>query len=218
MSRGKDDQRETGVRQRILEAAIGEFGEKGYQKASTNAIAKAAGVAKGLLFYYFGSKKNLYLDTVDYCINYYVDYFLKHLGHLSRDFLERVTQWSTLKVKMFYQSPSMYRLSLSTMQPLPLDLQVQLAERYQKVTDKLMPIFLDGINFSSLRPGVDPQKALQLVLWVLDTIGRRFIESARTSTDQGLTSLAEVLKEMEEYLQMLKYGLYRQDEGRPLSS
>ena len=38
-------------RQRILEICIAEFAEKGYERASTNAIVRTAGIPKGTLFY-----------------------------------------------------------------------------------------------------------------------------------------------------------------------
>ena len=41
-------------------AAAKEFAAQGYDKASTNNIVKEAGIGKGMLFYYFGSKLELY--------------------------------------------------------------------------------------------------------------------------------------------------------------
>ena len=57
MDESNVDRLPDGKRQRILDAAIREFAEHGYDKASTNSIVKEAGIAKGLLFHYFGSKK-----------------------------------------------------------------------------------------------------------------------------------------------------------------
>ncbi|MBO6782150.1 MAG: TetR family transcriptional regulator [Alphaproteobacteria bacterium] len=45
---------------RLLEAARGEFSDKGLSGARVNAIAAAAGVNKQLLYYYFGDKESLY--------------------------------------------------------------------------------------------------------------------------------------------------------------
>ena len=49
----------------ILDAAASEFAEHGYKEASTNRIVRAAGIGKGMLFYYFGSKLELYNDLID---------------------------------------------------------------------------------------------------------------------------------------------------------
>ena len=53
--------------ERILEAAIKEFADKGFEKASTNEIVKEAGISKGILFHYFQNKKKLFLFVFDYC-------------------------------------------------------------------------------------------------------------------------------------------------------
>jgi len=60
-------------RRRILQAALSEFAEKGYAKASVNAIVKATGIAKGSLYQYFHGKEQLFL-------------------YLFEDFLARVKQ------------------------------------------------------------------------------------------------------------------------------
>ncbi|WP_271000441.1 macrodiolide transporter TimAB transcriptional regulator TimA [Listeria seeligeri] len=57
-------------RKQILEAAMEEFTEKGYQAASTNQICAKAGVSKGLIFHYFGSKEKLYIAAVSYAIDF----------------------------------------------------------------------------------------------------------------------------------------------------
>jgi AcrR family transcriptional regulator len=48
---------------RILDAAAKLFGAEGYQRASMTAVARAAGVSKGLLHYHFRSKEHLLLEA-----------------------------------------------------------------------------------------------------------------------------------------------------------
>ena len=52
------------TRQRILQAAAENFGKFGYSGATTRGIAETAGVSELTLFRHFGSKKNLFLETV----------------------------------------------------------------------------------------------------------------------------------------------------------
>ena len=54
------------TRQRLLEAAIELFAELGYERASTRAIARRAGVSLPALQYYFGGKEGLYLACAEY--------------------------------------------------------------------------------------------------------------------------------------------------------
>jgi AcrR family transcriptional regulator len=52
------------TRERIVEAAVQIFSEQTYDDVAVSDIAKAAGVAHGLLFHYFGSKRGIYLEAM----------------------------------------------------------------------------------------------------------------------------------------------------------
>ena len=47
--------------QRIINAGIEVFSNHEYKRASTDEIARKAGISKGLLFHYFHNKKSFYL-------------------------------------------------------------------------------------------------------------------------------------------------------------
>ena len=51
-------------RQQILSVAVRVFGERGYTDVSTTDVARAAGVAPGLINHNIGTKKDLYLEAV----------------------------------------------------------------------------------------------------------------------------------------------------------
>jgi TetR/AcrR family transcriptional regulator len=53
------------TREKILQAAIGEFSEHGLAGARISAIAQAAGVNKALLYYYFTDKEALYIAALE---------------------------------------------------------------------------------------------------------------------------------------------------------
>lgn len=53
------------TRQRLLDAAIEEFGKVGFEKANVNRISMSAGFAKGTIYNYFESKRMLMLALID---------------------------------------------------------------------------------------------------------------------------------------------------------
>lgn len=53
-----------GKRQLILDAALELFANNGYHRTSISAIAKSAGIAKGLLYNYFKSKEQLVIELM----------------------------------------------------------------------------------------------------------------------------------------------------------
>lgn len=53
-------------KERVFAAAIQVFAARDYKHASTDDIAAKAGVSKGILFYWFRNKRELYLDCMAY--------------------------------------------------------------------------------------------------------------------------------------------------------
>lgn len=54
----------TDSRERIIAAAVDEFGEQGYEASTIRAIAARAGVDSALVHHYFGTKADLFADAV----------------------------------------------------------------------------------------------------------------------------------------------------------
>jgi AcrR family transcriptional regulator len=59
------DQTLSDTRQRLLDAAAGEFANEGYVGANINRISQAAGFAKGTVYNHFDSKRALMLALID---------------------------------------------------------------------------------------------------------------------------------------------------------
>ena len=51
-------------REQLLACAVRLFGERPYAQVSTTDLAREAGIARGLLHHYFGTKRDLYLEVV----------------------------------------------------------------------------------------------------------------------------------------------------------
>jgi AcrR family transcriptional regulator len=64
-------------RHAVLDAATHEFAVKGFHGASTEEIARAAGISQPYLFRLFGSKKDLYLETFSRCEGQLYDRFVE---------------------------------------------------------------------------------------------------------------------------------------------
>jgi len=57
--------RSTNTRRQILNAAVQEFCQAGYDNASVAAICRVADVSKGAFYYHFSSKQNLFLAIIE---------------------------------------------------------------------------------------------------------------------------------------------------------
>jgi len=89
------------ARERLLNAALELFTQRGYSAASVREICAAAGVTKPVLYYYFGSKEGLYLNMMD--------------GAYSL-FESRITQWISLpgsvRQRLIYFCEGMFDTSI----------------------------------------------------------------------------------------------------------
>jgi AcrR family transcriptional regulator len=66
-------------REQILACAIKLFGERPYSAVSTTELAQEAGVARGLINHYFGTKRDLYLEVVRQMVTF-PEHAVEHLA------------------------------------------------------------------------------------------------------------------------------------------
>lgn len=197
-------------RLKVLEASIREFAEKGYTGASTNVIAREAGVAKGLIFHYFGSKKGLYLAALDYCLNAQMDYFLERAKRpYPTDIIERVIEWGALKLEMVYRFPLMYRLLLGAFLDVPAEVKPEVDKLFQGITERSWRMLLDGIDLSRLRDDIDKRKAVELLIIFMEGLQRRYVERYKSRPADLINRADEVYEEVKEYMEIMRHGLYK---------
>src|SRR5665811_373431 len=79
-------------RDRIINSAIEEFSLYPYEKASTNNIVKNAGISKGLLFHYFGNKKDLCEYTTSFVVQKLFDEITARINWDETDIFQRLKQ------------------------------------------------------------------------------------------------------------------------------
>lgn len=77
-------------KQELVEVALRLFSMQGYEKTTVSEIAKASGVAKGLVYYYFSSKEEILEAVANYVCSRHVDRLHKKLESSRFDFFERL--------------------------------------------------------------------------------------------------------------------------------
>lgn len=201
----------------MLEAAIREFAEKGYGGASTNAIVREAGISKGLLFHYFGSKKDLFLAALDRCLEVQMDYFLRNVKTpYPPDVIDRVIEWGALKLEMVYRFPLMHRLLLSALLETPPEVRPEVERRFAVVAERSWRLFLEGIDLSRFRDDIDKAKAVELLVVAMEGLQRKYVERYRDRPADLIRDAERVFAEVKEYMEIMRHGLYRR--GEPMAS
>ena len=92
---------------RMINAALKVFAQKGYRHASTDDIVKEAAISKGLLFHYFGSKLGLYTFIYDYSVRYMVLELKSAVSAKETNLFEILKQIEFAKIQALKRYPYM---------------------------------------------------------------------------------------------------------------
>jgi TetR/AcrR family transcriptional regulator len=199
----------TEEQQRILDACIEEFAQNDYSSTSTNAIVQRAGIPKGTLFYYFGSKKDLYLYVLDHAMARYVEFFDRTAVDLPLDIFERLLYHGRVRMQFVIEKPRLYQLFFHAFLNAPEEIQAELAPRFAGYTSKSMERLTEGLDLSRFRADVEVDKAIELVSLVLEGIYSRYAPAfKRVSPDEALALVEQIGVEINQYFEILKSGLY----------
>src|SRR5215468_9259384 len=96
------------TREQIIQAAYRVLAEQGYDAATIKAIAREAGVAPGLLHYYFASKDELLIAVLKDISDRYTESGRQRSASLPADQLSEASLNDSLQRTL--QSPEAYRL------------------------------------------------------------------------------------------------------------
>ena len=193
---------------RIINAAIKEFAQKGYDSASTNEIVKEAGISKGLLFHYFQSKKQLFFFLFDYCYKLVADEFYKKVDLTERDFFKRIRQAVHIKMDLQSKYPEILTfIQEAFMQDSP-EIKVEFDKKKQELNAINIGIIYDGIDLSKFRDDVDPQKILKIISWTFEKMSDEELHKAKMIPGHKI-DYDKVFLEAEEYFEIFIKCFYK---------
>lgn len=92
---------------RMINAALKVFAENGFRRASTDEMVKEAGVSKGLLFHYFGSKMGLYQFICNYSVKYMLMEMTGTVNSEETDYFKICRQMEKAKTEAMKNFPYM---------------------------------------------------------------------------------------------------------------
>lgn len=165
-------------RNAILNAALKEFARKGFDDASTNVIAKEAGISKSLMFHYINNKRNFFLFLFDYCLDILEREYFSRVELHEKDIFERLRQTCLLKIQVMQKFPWIFDFIRAAVVTDSEAVKDELAKRRRMVENSSFERFYGDIDTSRFRSELDVDKAKQLIFWAVggyaDQILNRF--------------------------------------------
>jgi len=197
--------------EKVMRSAISEIIKCGFEKANVGDIAKNAGVAKGSLYQYFINKRELFIFSMKWSMNFLVKKYDKNI---------------TLKDKdmnifdFFYENSKDSMLQMREERELVIFVQDVFLGKYSSLTDEsmaymiklsdeyLLNLIKDGKNNGSVRKDIDDKILSLFITGVTFKIKEYLMNRARSLGEDIVDGGFEVYeKEINAMIELLKNGM-----------
>lgn len=201
----KKEEKTQRTRERILAAALEEFGTKNYDSASINTICAASQVSKGLLYHNFKGKDDLYLQCVDQCYREMLAY-IQERDHDSGAF--DIPQWLAIRQSFFGEHPHYSNIFFNTVLQPPKHLVGQInaiREDFDAYYQRRLKTFLSCIP---LREGITTEDALSCFM-VFSEMYNGYFQNKALAAEDYKTLIDAHEGKMAQLFHILLYGIAR---------
>lgn len=186
---------------RMINAALKVFAAKGYKYASTDDIVSDAGISKGLLFHYFGSKLGLYTFLYDYSTRFMKLELTTGVLSSADDYFEIRKQIEFAKMQVLRNYPCM-QLFLERCACEDVNEALMATERQRSVLSDVYAVLKNQADRSRFSPDVSYEK--------LDTMLDYTISGLMNAHFRDASFQPEMLyEETASYLEMMKRITYK---------
>ena len=193
-------------RQKVfLNAAIEVFAKYDYKKASTDLIAAKAGVSKGLLFYYFRNKRELYLAAYEYAKRITSQSVIDERLFAITDFFELISYAGMRKLKLMAANPYIVDFSLRSFYSDKDEVSGDLKSANLQAINGTFATWFGNVDFSKFKEGVSPEKILKMLVWTMDGY---LHEQQMQGKD---LCLKEIESELAVWMDMLRRVAYKEE-------
>lgn len=133
-----------GKREKIIDCAIDEFAERGYEGASISRMVARAGIAKGSFYQYFEDKEDLYGYIIDYAlvsqkIRVSDEESVKLAGITLTEFLRLLLK---RMVTEFSNKPTILKIGMDFLRHQHGTVQKRIFEKYRPLSDDYFQHFI----------------------------------------------------------------------------
>jgi TetR/AcrR family transcriptional regulator len=167
----------------ILDQAMLEFAQKGFENASTNSISKAAKLSKGLIFHYYPNKEDLFAAAIEEALRRMNHDIQVSLVYQSRDLFERFSELMSYKtLLLLHPDPAVTFITT-----LSLDVDHRLRDQVRSVQERfngrLYQQLFEGLDLTGYRTDFSLQEMMEISLVVLQQVGQQLIQPGITQSN-----------------------------------
>lgn len=188
------------TKQRILKAAVEEFGTYGYDGATVNNICSRHNISKGLIYHNFENKGALYLVCVETAVDEFIAYMSEF--QFGTDFHKYMEE----RYKFFHKNQNFAHLIFSATPPSEDKEFTNALQNIRKRFDAFnAQLYLSALDSLHLRAGVTKEDALQYYGLLQDMLNS--YTSINGRTDGFKIAIDNREKNLYKILDYMLYGI-----------
>ena len=209
----KQQEKTQKTRERILAAALEEFGRKSYDAAAINSICEAGQIPKGLLYHNFKNKDQLYLACVALCYERMTAYMKENAAE-GADARQSMQNFLLTRQRFFAENPHLANIFFNTVLYPPRHLQPELALLRRDFEAYLMERYRAILDQLTLREGISTEMALEYFSAIQEMFNSYFQKRAQAEGDYHAL-IEDHEDKLSGMLDILLYGIARETPDAP---
>jgi TetR/AcrR family fatty acid metabolism transcriptional regulator len=170
--------REGNKRQRIIDAAVSVFSERGFFNARVNDVAEAAGVAGGTIYLYFKNKDDLLISVFEDRMDMVLDILRTEL-RVESDAAARLRRFIELHLGLVEQDQALADVLAVELRQSSKFVREYPAKKFYEYLGVAEDILNDGVRAGIFRSGIDPKIYRRALFGALDEISVMWVACAR---------------------------------------
>ncbi|MDP4093148.1 MAG: helix-turn-helix domain-containing protein [Bacillota bacterium] len=194
-------------KERILNAAMKEFAQKGFDNASTNEMVKEANISKGLLFHYFGSKKELFMFLFNYSVELFSNEFYGKIDMNERDIFELTKQSKIIKLGLINKYPGIFEFMQSAVTEASAKVKDEMDSMKNELVSAGFNKVFENIDTSKFRDSIDASKVLKVIEWTFEGMLEQELRKARFLNKK--VEVEKLYDKADEYIEFFKICFYK---------
>ena len=150
--------------ERIMAAAIIEFGSKSYDNASLTTLCNENQISKGLIYHNFKNKDELYLKCVELCFEKMTDYF-KSREYKAENIQESMHNLFQIRQEFFKENPYYCNIFFNTVLQPPEHLRNEIQKLRRKYDEFYLQCFKELLQQIQLRDEITVDAAMEYFMF-----------------------------------------------------
>lgn len=195
--------------ERILTAAIAEFGTKSYDNASITTLCNENQISKGLVYHNFKNKDELYLKCVEECFGVMIKYFSMR-EYKTGSIQESLHNLFRIREKFFAENPYLCNIFFQTVVQPPDHLRREIHELRKAYDAFYINCFRELLQQIRLREGITADMAVEYFMFFIEMFNGYF--RGRSDEEEDIHALMKDHEgNLSKILDIMLYGVAKEE-------